>query len=378
MAFVPRAVAGGDPGRRACATSTECQARVGGISCGWTIEARPVHCPGPASRMEHLMLNRRSLILSSLAAAAALPARAQSFPSSLIRIVVPAAPGGGTDILARSMSAQLQTLWGQSVIVENRSGGGGLIGTRQAIAATADGHTLLMGATSAIMSLAVSKDEPQFEISRDLAPVSLVSAPPYILVVHPSVPAKNAAELIDYGKKNPGKLIYGSSGSGAASHLSGALFAQMAGIDMLHVPYRGMGLAVPDLLAGRVNLLFAPGITVTPHIAAGTLRMIGTTGATRSSLLPNFPTIAESGLPNYDSLGWFGMFAPAATPTAIAARISGDIKTVLDSDDLKKRLAEQGAEPAPSTPAAFKEFVNADIRKWLDLAKKAGIKLGGG
>ncbi len=323
------------------------------------------------------MITRRSFIASSLLAATALPAWAQSFPSSLIRIVVPAAPGGGTDILARAMSAQLQSVWGQSVIVENRSGGGGLIGTRQVIAAQGDGHTLLMGATSAIMSLAVSKDEPLFEISRDLASVSLVSAPPYILVVHPSIPAKNSAELIAYGKSNPGKLIYGSSGSGAASHLSGALFAQMAGIDMLHVLYRGMGLAVPDLLAGRVHLLFAPGITVTPHIAAGSLRMIGTTGAIRSSLFPDFPTIAESGLPNYDSLGWFGMFAPASTPPAVAARISADIKKVLESEDLKKRLAEQGAEPAPSTPDAFKAFVNSDIRKWLDLAKKAGIKLGG-
>jgi tripartite-type tricarboxylate transporter receptor subunit TctC len=323
------------------------------------------------------MISRRAFLASSLLAGIASPARAQPFPSSLIRIVVPAAPGGGTDILARAMSAQLQSIWGQSVIVENRSGGAGLIGTKQVIAATGDGHTLLMGATSAIMSLAISKDEPLFEIARDLAAVSLVSAPPYIVVVHPSVPAKNAAELIDYGRKNPGKLIYGSSGAGAASHLSGALFAQMAGIDMLHVPYRGMGLAVPDLLAGRVHLLFAPGITVTPHIAAGNLRMIGITGAVRSALFPDFPTIAESGLPGYDSLGWFGLFAPAATPPAVAARISGDVKTVLESDEVRKRLAEQGAEPAPNAPEQFKAFVNTDIRKWLELAKTAGIKLGG-
>ncbi len=295
----------------------------------------------------------------------------------MIRIVVPAAPGGGTDILARAMSQQLSTMWSQTVIVENRSGGGGLIGTRQAIAAAADGHTLLMAATSAVMSLAVSKDEHPFEITRDLAPVTLVSAPPYILVAHPDVPAKNAAELIDYGKKNQGKLSYGSSGSGAASHLSGALFAQMAGIDMLHVPYRGMGPAVPDLLGGRIQLLFAPAITVTPHIAAGTLRMIGTTGAARSKLLPDFPTIAESGLPNYDSLGWFGLFAPGPTPPALAERISADVRKVLEWEDLRKRLAEQGAEPEPNTPAQFRDFVNSDIRKWIDLAQKAGIKLGG-
>jgi len=323
------------------------------------------------------MIDRRRLILASLASAAASQAVAQTFPGALIRIVVPAAPGGGTDILARAMSQQLQTTWGQTVIVENRSGAGGLIGTRSVIGAPGDGHTLLMAATSAIMSLAVSKNEPTFEISRDLAPVTLVSAPPYILVAHPSVPAKNAAELIAYAKQNPGKLSYGSSGSGAASHLSGALFAQMAGIDMLHVPYRGMGPAVPDLLGNRIQLLFAPAITVTPHIAAGTLRMIGTTGAVRSALFPDYPTIAESGLPGYDSLGWFGMFAPATMPPALAARISDDVRQVLLSDDLKKRLAEQGAEPAPSAPGAFQAFVNADVRKWLDLANKTGIKLGG-
>ena len=298
------------------------------------------------------MISRRNFLISSLLASAAAPAWAQTFPGALIRIVVPAAPGGGTDILARAMSQQLSTMWAQTVIVENRSGGGGLIGTRQAIAATPDGHTLLMAATSPVMSLAVSKDEHPFEITRDLAPVTLVSAPPYILVAHPEVPAKNAAELIDYGKKNHGKLSYGSSGSGAASHLSGALFAQMAGIDMLHVPYRGMGPAVPDLLGGRIQLLFAPAITVTPHIMAGTLRMIGTTGAARSKLFPDFPTIAESGLPNYDSLGWFGLFAPGPTPPALAGRISADVRKVLESEDLRKRLAEQGAEPEPNTPGS--------------------------
>ena len=323
------------------------------------------------------MISRRSFSTSLALSLLVRPAWAQSFPSALIRIIVPAAPGGGTDILARAMSAQLQTMWGQSVIVENRSGGAGLIGSRQVVAATGDGHTLLMAATSAIMSLATHAATEPFDITRELAPVTLVSAPPYILVAHPSVPAKNAAELIAHAKKNPGALSYGSSGAGAASHLSGALFAQMAGIDMLHVPYRGMGAAVPDLLGGRIQLVFAPALTVTPHIASGALRMIGTTGAARSALFPDFPTIAESGLPNYDSLGWFGLFAPASTTPAVVARISADLRTVLTSDDLKKRLAEQGAEPAPSTPAEFTAFVNADVAKWLDLAKKAGIKLGG-
>jgi tripartite-type tricarboxylate transporter receptor subunit TctC len=322
-----------------------------------------------------ISISRRDVLAGLLLAGAALPACAQTFPSALIRIIVPAAPGGGTDILARAMSTQLQTLWGQTVIVENRSGAAGLIGTKSVIASPGDGHTLLMAATSAIMSLATNTPAP-FEITRDLAPATLVSAPPYIVVVHPSIPAKNAAELIAYAKQNPGKLTYGSSGAGAASHLSGALFAQMAGIEMLHVPYRGMGAAVPDLLGGRIQLLFAPALTVTPHIVAGTLRVIGTTGAKRSALFPDFPTIAESGLPKYDSLGWFGLFAPGTTPPAVVAKISADVSTVLNSDDLKKRLAEQGAEPAPNSPEDFKMFVNSDITKWLELAKKTGIMLG--
>jgi tripartite-type tricarboxylate transporter receptor subunit TctC len=334
--------------------------------------------PGELSAFaSRTMISRRSLIIAPLLVGASIrPAGGQSFPSATIRIVVPAAPGGGTDILARAMGPHLHALWGQPVIVDNRSGAAGLIGTKYVVAAPGDGHTLLMAATSAIMSLAATRPLP-FDISRDLAPVTLVSAPPYILVAHPSVPAKTAAELIAYAKENPGKLSYGSSGAGAASHLSGALFAQMAGIEMLHVPYRGMGQAVPDLLGGRIQLLFAPAITVRSHIAAGTLRMIGTTGAARSTLFPDFPTIAESGLAKYESLGWFGLFAPGATAAAVVRRISDDARKVLVSAELKKRLADQGAEPAPTTPDEFKTFVNTDINKWYALAKAANIKLGG-
>ena len=290
---------------------------------------------------------------------------------------MPAAPGGGTDILARAMSQQLQTMWGQTVIVENRSGGGGLIGTKQVIAAPGDGHTLLMAATSAIMSLAVNTPSP-FEISRDLVPISLVSAPPYILVAHPSVPAKNAAELIEHAKKNPGALSPTARPARARLRICRVRCSHRWPASICCTcPIAALGPAVTDLLGGRIQLLFSPALTVTPHIAAGTLRAIGTTGATRSALFPDFPTIAESGLPKYDLLGWFGLFAPGTTTAALAERISGDVRTVLVSDDLKKRLAEQGAEPAPTTPAEFKSFVNADITKWLDLAKKAGITLGG-
>jgi tripartite-type tricarboxylate transporter receptor subunit TctC len=322
-------------------------------------------------------MTRRSLVILALGLVAlATSVQGQTFPAGPVRIIVPFPAGGATDVLGRVLSVHLQTLWGPPVVSEYRPGAAGLIGTRQVASSPADGHTLLMASTGAILSLA--GDRPSgaaFDIARELAPISLVAAPPYILVVNPSVPVKTAAELIAYARQNPGKVSFGSSGVGSASHLSGALFQQMAGIDLLHVPYRGTGPAVTDLLGGRIDLMFSPALTVTPHIAAGTLRVIGTTGSGRSALFPDLPTVAESGLPGYSSLGWFGLFAPAATPRDVVAKISADTKTVLTLPDARQRLAEQGAEPEPSSPEAFAAFVNSDIAKWLDLAAKAGIKL---
>ena len=319
------------------------------------------------------MISRRAL-LSALPLLLAAPARAQTFPGGQVRIIVPFPPGGATDVLGRVLAAGLQTAWGQTVISEYRPGAAGVIGTRQVVAAPADGHTLLMALTGAILALAGGQNGA-FDVTRELAPVSLIAAPPYILVVNPNVPVRGAAALIAYAKGNPGKLSFGSSGVGSASHLSGALFAQMTGVEMLHVPYRGTGPAVTDLLGGRIDLMFSPALVVTPHIAAGTLRVIGTTGAARSALFPDFPTIAETGLPDYQSLGWFGLFAPAGTAREVVAKVSADVGRVLSLPEAKQRLAEQGAEPAPNAPDAFTAFVNADIAKWLDLARKTGIRL---
>ena len=319
------------------------------------------------------MISRR-VLLSALPLLMATSAYAQNFPSGQVRIIVPFPPGGATDVLGRVLAAGLQTAWGQTVISEYRPGAAGVIGTRQVVAAPADGLTLLMASTGAILALAGGQSGT-FDVTRELAPVSLIAAPPYILVVNPNVPVRSATELIAYARANPGKLSFGSSGAGSASHLSGALFAQMTGTEMLHVPYRGTGPAVTDLLGGRIDLMFSPALVVTPHIAAGTLRVIGTTGAARSALFPDFPTIAETGLPDYQSLGWFGLFAPAGTPRDVVAKVSADVGRVLGSPEAKQRLAEQGAEPAPNAPDAFTAFVNADIAKWLDLARKTEIKL---
>lgn len=326
------------------------------------------------------MISRRAVLSCLAVSALARPAHAQSFPSGQVRIVVPFPPGGATDVLGRVLSHELQALWGQTVISDYRPGAAGLIGTRQVVGAPADGHTLLMASTGAILALAGSHSSQSgqavpFEVTRELSPVSLVAAPPYILVVNPSVPVRSTAELIAYAKANPGKLSFGSSGAGSASHLSGALFLQMAGADMLHVPYRGTGPAVTDLLGGRIDLMFSPALVVMPHIAAGTLRAIGTTGPARSALFADFPTVAETGLPGYQSLGWFGLFAPAGTPREIVAKVSADAGRVLVLPDARQRLAEQGAEPEPNAPDVFTAFVNADVAKWLDLARTAGIRL---
>jgi tripartite-type tricarboxylate transporter receptor subunit TctC len=331
------------------------------------------------------MISRRGFLASTACAGAAAlaapvaswPAQAQAYPNNTVRIIVPFPPGGATDVLGRVVAHHLQGLWGQTVVTEYKPGASGLLGARQVVSSPADGYTLLLASTGAILSVAASQGaEPKsYDVTRELAPISLVASPSYILVVNPSVPVKSAADIIAYAKANPGKLSFGSSGAGTATHLSGALFAQMAGINLLHVPYRGTGPAVNDLLGGQINMLFAPPQVVVQHIAVGKLRMIGTTGAERSALFPKFPTIAATGLPNYSSLGWFGLFAPAKTPAAIVSKVSADTAKVLALDDAKKRLIEAGAEPAPMTPDAFKAFVNKDIAKWLELAQKANIKL---
>ena len=330
------------------------------------------------------MISRRVFLASTACAGAAAltapvswPARAQAYPNNTVRIVVPFPPGGATDVLGRVVAHHLQGLWGQTVVTEYKPGASGLLGARQVVSSPADGYTLLLASTGSILSVAASQgvDPKTYDVARELAPISLVASPSYILVVNPSVPVKSAADIIAYAKANPGKLSFGSSGAGTATHLSGALFAQMAGINLLHVPYRGTGPAVNDLLGGQINMLFAPPQVVVQHVAVGKLRMIGSTGAERSKLFPKFPTIAATGLPGYSSLGWFGLFAPAKTPAAIVSKVSADTAKALALDDAKKRMIEAGAEPAPMAPDAFKAFVNKDIAKWLVLAQKANIKL---
>jgi tripartite-type tricarboxylate transporter receptor subunit TctC len=292
-------------------------------------------------------------------------AHAQAYPVKPVRIVVPFPPGGGADALARILSPKLTEIWGQPIIVENKPGASGHIGADFVAQSAPDGYTLLMSSTASL----TEKNVAQF------APVSLVSASPYIVTINPRVAAGSIRELIALAKANPGKLTFGSSGTGAASHLSAELFKSMAGVDLLHVPYKGTGQALTDLLAGQVDLMFAPSQTVMPHVQAGKLRALASTGAQRSETLPNLPTVAESGLSGYAAVGWFGLLAPAATPKALVAKLSADVNRVLADKSVRERMQALGADPGGDTPEEFARFIRADQAKWSRLMKDAGISV---
>jgi len=284
---------------------------------------------------------------------------AQAFPAKPVHIIVPFPPGGGADALARIMQPYLQKLWGQPVIVENRPGASGHIGAEVVANSAPDGYTLLMSSTASL----TEKNVHQF------APVTLVSASPYVIATNPKVPAKNVRELVEHARANAGKLTYGSSGAGAASHLSAELFKSLASIDMLHVPYKGTGQAVTDLLAGQIDVMFAPAQTVMPHVQAGKLRALAVTSATRASSLPELPTAAESGVPGYEAVGWFGLLAPAATPRERVAQLSADANRVLADPEVRQKMLAAGAEPSGNTPEQFARFIRDDQAKWSKLIR---------
>ncbi len=288
----------------------------------------------------------------------------QEFPSKPVHIVVPFPPGGGADTLARILEPKLAGIWAQPIVVENRPGASGHIGADFVAKSVPDGHTLLMSSTASL----TEKNVNQF------APVSLVSASAYIVTANPGVAAANVRELIALAKANPGKLTFGSSGTGAASHLSAELFKAMAGVDLLHVPYKGTGQALTDLLAGHVNLMFAPAQTVMPYVRAGRLKALAVTGSKRSETLPDLPTVAESGLPGYEALGWFGLLAPAATPKATVTKLSAEANRVLAMSDVREKMLGLGADPAGNTPGEFARFIRDDQAKWSKLMKEAGIQ----
>jgi tripartite-type tricarboxylate transporter receptor subunit TctC len=317
-------------------------------------------------------MTRLIVTLASLFALAA-PVAGQDYPSRPVRIVVPFAPGGAVDLVARTIAPRLNEALGQPVIVDNRSGAGGTIGTDIVAKARADGHTLLVASMGVAVNAVLYPKLP-YDTLKDLAPVTTLGEQPNILVVHPSVAAKTMGELLALARAKPGQVTYGSGGVGSNSHLATVLFVRMAKVDLLHVPYKGLGPAVAELVGGQVNLVVSNVSTALPHVKSGRLRLLAVTSAKRFPLLPDTSTVSESGLPGYESSGWYGMWSTAGTPPAVLARLHEQTVAILESAPVKDQFAAQGLQAIPVSPAAFDKRVREEIRKWGPVVKASGAK----
>jgi len=302
------------------------------------------------------------------------PVLAQNYPARPIRLVVPFPPGAATDALARIVGQKLAEGVGQPVVVDNRAGAGGVLGTEVVAKAVPDGYTLLMAGAAHAINASLYRQLP-FDPQRDFAGVTLVAFLSNVLVAYPGVPATNVRELIALAKARPGQLNYASGGSGSTAHLAMELLKTNAGIDVVHVPYKGGGQAMNDLLGGQVSLLFTSLYSAQPQVKAGKLRALGVASAKRTSFAPDLPTIAESGLPGYEVIAWYGVMVPGKTPPATVARLHAEIAKGLKTPDSEARFASQGAELVVSTPAAFDAHVRAEIAKWAKVVKASGARV---
>ena len=315
------------------------------------------------------------LLLGSHAFSQSTPDAAANFPTKPVQIIVPFPPGGGSEAFARSIAAKLTPLWGQQVIIDNRGGAGGTIGSYLVVKAPPDGYTLLMGLNGTHgMAQSLYRKLP-YDTIRDFTPITMVGIGPNILAVHPSVPVKSVKELIALAKAKPGQLNFGSPGNGAAPHLQMEVFNRLARVKMTHVPYKGGGPANIALLSGEVQLAFTAVTVGLPYVEAGKLRALGLSGAKKPASLSRFPTVAESGLPGYDESTWYGMFGPAGLPPAILNKLNADVVKVLSSPDLKEFFAQQGQELVGNSPERFKEIVRAEVAKWAEVIKEIGLHL---
>ena len=328
-------------------------------------------------------MRRRTFVASSttttlLALAGTLPAIAQTapaaaYPSKQITIVVPASPGGAIDLAARLIGQKLTEAWGQSVVVDNRAGATGIIGTDLVAKSPPDGHMLALVASSHAINPSMVKKLP-FDTMKSFEPVALTHVVPLVLIVSPELPVKSVAELIAYGKAHPGQLSFASSGNGGAPHFSGELFKSMTGLDITHVPYKGSTLAHPDLISGRTSLMFDTVAAANVQIKAGRLRALAVTTAKRSSVLPDVPTMQEAGIAGYETSTWGGLLAPAGTPAATVARLNAEVVRILALPDVRKTLQDNGIEPGGGTPRQFGDFIGTEMVKWARVAKSAGIQ----
>ena len=323
-------------------------------------------------------MNRRSLAaaLAALALCAApLAANAQAWPSKPVKMVVPFTAGGSTDTVARIMSEKLTARLGQPVVVENKAGAGGALGSDFVAKSPPDGYTLLVGTSSTMAIAPWVYTKLPYNPTRDLAPVSLLGIADIIVVVNANVPIRNTKQLLDYAKANPGKLTFASGGNGSISHLLGEYFKSMAKVDMLHVPYKGDAQMVTDLLGGQVNLAFGTAVAWLPHIKSGKVAAVAVTNPKRSTTLTDLPTLNESGVPGYEAVQWFGIAAPAGTPREVIQRLNTEIRAVLAMPDVQKRFVELGFDVVGDTPDEFAKFLASENAKWKRIAEIAGTKL---
>jgi tripartite-type tricarboxylate transporter receptor subunit TctC len=318
--------------------------------------------------------NITSALLIALAASASnVAAQEPAYPSKTVRLIVGQSPGGATDIIARLVGSKMNESLGQTVVVENRTGAAGSIAAAAVSKSAPDGYTVLVVSSSYAINPSLYSDLP-FDPQKDLAPVSLLAEAPFLLVVHPSVPARSTKDLIALAKSKPGALTYGSGGNGSSGHLAGALFELAAGVKLLHVPYKGAGQALVDVLAGQITFMFASALSSTPYVKQERLRMLGVTSAKRSSALPNVPTVAEAGVNGYSTTTWYGLLVPAGTRQPVIDRLAAAANKGVMAPELRDRMLADGAEPVGSTPAAFQKHIAAEITKWRGVVKRAGVK----
>ena len=316
---------------------------------------------------------KRGPILALIAATVCVPAfAADNYPTKPIRIIVPFAPGGGTDVTARIVAQPLSEKLGQPVIIENRPGAGTMLGTELTLKSAPDGYTFLIASASHAINPSLYR-KVNYDPIRDFAPITLAISFPFIIAVHPSVPVRNVKELIAHAKANPGRLTYASSGTGATNHLAGELFKSMAGIDLLHVPYKGGGPAMNDTIGGQVSMIFGTVLETMPQVRAGRLRGLAVSSGKRAAFAPDVPTAAEDGLPGYDVTGWYAFLAPAGIDRGVLAKLNQEITSALTAPDIREKLLALGAEPGPTTPQAAQAFIAAEVGRWGRLIRGARI-----
>jgi tripartite-type tricarboxylate transporter receptor subunit TctC len=301
-------------------------------------------------------------------------ASAQNYPTRAITLVIPFAPGGSTSIVGRGIADKMSELLGEKVVVDNRPGAGGTVGTKAVAKSEPDGYTLVLGYTGTLAIGPSLYKSVGYDPRKDFAPIGLIGNAPNSLVVHPSFPAKTVAELIAYAKANPGKVNFGSAGAGTASHITGEYFARSAGITLVHIPYKGTGPALTDLLGGHIPMAFAPIPASHPNVTAGKLRALAVTSITRSGLLPDVPTMVEAGLPGFDASLYYGLVAPAGTPRPIIDKLNKALREALGSNEVKKQLGNDGTEITPGTPEDYADFIDKDEKKWAQLVKAIGVE----